>query len=158
MKKETRFILLFAVSFIMLSGKCKMPMTDYEYPLYLQNNSDKRAKFTVNNRYNAGPQYPDTTLFWEPIGIVVQAQEKRAVAGGSLNWEKIYKSVPNDTLSFVIFDADTLAKYPWEVIRNNYKILKRYDLSLDDLKRLNYTLYYPATEAMKGMKMYPAYP
>ena len=44
---------------------------------------------------------------------------------------------------FIIFHSDTMEKYTWEEVRDGYEILKRYDLSLDDIKRLDYTIVYP---------------
>ena len=44
---------------------------------------------------------------------------------------------------FYVFSVDTLEKYSWEEIREGYKILKRYDLSMDDLDSLDWTITYP---------------
>ena len=38
---------------------------------------------------------------------------------------------------------------PWETVREDYIILQRYDLSIAELEKLNWTIYYPPTEAMK---------
>jgi len=38
---------------------------------------------------------------------------------------------------------DTLKNDSWENIRDNYKVPKRYDLSLDDLKNMDWTINYP---------------
>jgi len=61
----------------------------------------------------------------------------------SLKWDVIYSSLPHDTMSVFIFHSDTLKKYTWEDVRNGYKILKRYDLSLEDLKQMNWKITYP---------------
>jgi len=44
-----------------------------------------------------------------------------------------------------------------ETIREEYKVLKRYDLSIEDIQLLNYEIPYPPTEVMRGMRMYPPY-
>ncbi|SQA93841.1 hypothetical protein [Capnocytophaga ochracea] len=72
-------------------------------------------------------------------------------------WRDIFKELPKDTLSIFIFNTDTLNKYSWEEVRRDYKILKRYDLSIQDLELLDYKVYYPPTPAMSQMKMYPKY-
>ncbi len=64
-------------------------------------------------------------------------------------------SLPNDTLSIFIFHSDTVSSYPWQTIRTEYKILKRYDLSIADLERLNYKVSYPPDNRMENVKMYP---
>ena len=60
-------------------------------------------------------------------------------------------------MSVFIFDSEILENIEWKEIRDNYMILKRYDLSLEDLQKLDFTLYYPPTEEMKDIKMYPPY-
>jgi hypothetical protein len=58
-------------------------------------------------------------------------------------WEDVFKSLPSDTLSIFIFRAKTISYYDWQLIRNNYKILKRYDISLGDLKQKKWIIPYP---------------
>jgi len=48
-----------------------------------------------------------------------------------------------DTLSVFIFDAQVLESTPWDTVKAKYIVLKRYDLSLDDLNRMNWTITYP---------------
>ncbi len=62
-----------------------------------------------------------------------------------------------DTLSVFIISADTLLKYGYDDVRENYRILVRYDLDWEEVKKLNYIFPYPPTPEMKGMKMYPSY-
>ena len=63
----------------------------------------------------------------------------------------------NDMMHFFLFDADTFETYSWQELRDGNKILQRYDLKGKDIKRLNYTVPYPPTEAMRDIKMYPPY-
>ena len=60
-------------------------------------------------------------------------------------------------MSIYLFDAETVDNTPWETIREEYKVLKRYDLSLEDIQFLDYEISYPPTEQMKDMRMYPPY-
>ena len=62
-----------------------------------------------------------------------------------------------DSLFVYIFDAELIENTPWEVIAKDYLVLKRYDLTLEDLQRLNWKITYPPTEAMKDVKQYPPY-
>lgn len=62
-----------------------------------------------------------------------------------------------DTIRIFVFSYDTLMKYDWEVIRSGYKILKRYDLTLKNLKDLNWSITYPPSEFMKDIKQFPPY-
>jgi len=39
-------------------------------------------------------------------------------------------------------DANTLETTSWDTIKLNYKVLKRYDLSFQDLEKMNWTITY----------------
>ena len=99
--------------------------------------------------------YPDTTLpkKYPHLNKVSEVWGTR----DPFTEDYILSLFPADTLSIFFFDPDTLAKYDWETIRKDYKILIRYDLSRQDLKKLDWHFYYPPTEEMKGMKMFPPY-
>lgn len=62
-----------------------------------------------------------------------------------------------DTLSVFMIHRDTLLKYGYDDVRENYRILVRYDLDWEEVKKLNYIFPYPPTPDMKDMKMYPSY-
>lgn len=107
-------------------------------------------------------QYPDTSLVDVlPEFLAVKPQGHNYDDYGLLyGLEKeidIYKYKNTDTLSFFILSPDTILKYGWEDVRKNYRILKRYDLSYSDVESLDFKIYYPPTQAMKHMKMYPLY-
>jgi hypothetical protein len=97
------------------------------------------------------PTYADYTL-WE-----VDPHQNISMPHMAVSGEKIFKGLPKDTLSVFIVNNDTINKYSWDGIRENYNILIRYDLSLKNLKNLKYTIPYPPTDAMRDMKMYPPY-
>jgi hypothetical protein len=95
--------------------------------------------------YNFSLIYPDTTLRTEdnPISIL-----RSQVASGETvseprrgSWEGIFDIC--DTLMIFIFDETTLNTVPWDTVRKNYLILKRYDLSLEDLEKLDWMVTYP---------------
>ena len=62
---------------------------------------------------------------------------------GRLKWSKFFRELPHDTLSVFIFHTDTLKNNSWEEVRDHYKILKRYDLSLSDLEKMHFKIVYP---------------
>ena len=106
-----------------------------------------------------GNQYPDTILP-ETNRYIVYNMEKELSSGLEHHfptWEKYFSLLPRDTLSIYIFHSDTLNKYPWNIVKEKYMILKRYDLSLSDLKQLDFKVPYPPSSAMSNMKMYPPY-
>lgn len=62
-----------------------------------------------------------------------------------------------DTLIVFAFDADTLDYYGWDTVCAKYKVLQRYDLSLEDLQDLDFKLCFPPSEAMEHIHMWPPY-
>ena len=42
-----------------------------------------------------------------------------------------------------LFSKDTIDQVPWDRIRDEYLILRRYDLTLEDLEAMNWTIEYP---------------
>ncbi len=103
-------------------------------------------------------EYPDTLL---PVEEPYWNYAISPLESASLSFEgscrKMYHNSKRDTLSFFFLSPDTIAKYGWEDVRENYRILKRYDLSFSDVESLDFTIYYPPTNAMRYMKMYPPF-
>lgn len=145
--------------FILCSFKCKKLDADVN-PGYIHNMSKHTITASLSNNYAIDPLYPDTTLPTQKTTTVghILPDETKAIFIRNALWKNIYEvKADRDTISFFIYDVDTLNKYPRETIREQYMILKRYDLSFYDLQKLNYTLYYPPTEAMRDMKMWPPF-
>lgn len=124
-------------------------------------NVDNHFSSTIcwNNAFGGGEKtYPDTTLLFkrERVNRKVKAEGKY-YDYYSLSFEELFSDLPQDTLSMYFFSQDTLDKYSWEEIQAGYKVLIRYDISLQDLIRLDYTISYPPDERMRSIKMYPSY-
>ncbi len=51
--------------------------------------------------------------------------------------------IRSDTLMVYVFDAQILDSVSWDDVISEYMVLKRYDLSLDDLKQSDFTITYP---------------
>ena len=123
-------------------------------PLLIVNNSNE----SIQVLWFHPPFYPDTTLSEiEPdFDLPISPNESRGFLRGKVDWNGIFEhDLLSDTLSIVFISQATLAKYDWNTIRNDYKILKRYDLSLGDLERLDFTVTYPPNASMDGVKTYP---
>lgn len=120
---------------------------------------EDRYVFTIKNNTNitigyylaivesyGGSEYPDTLL--PSTGYLVTREikpfDKIFVGDNPAPWDDMLSSqLSSDTLSVFFFDADTLHAYAWEEIQQDYKILARYDLSIEDLKRMDFTITYP---------------
>jgi hypothetical protein len=155
MKTQFFFLVLLIVTAFLLTA-CPVEIHD---DWYFDNHTNDAL--VVYMALGIASAYPDTLLPSDVnnmhIGRSDPHSKQPMYANGYVKPEDIVKGLPLDTLSIFIIFEDTLLTYSWEVIRSDYKILKRYDLSLQDLQKLNYTIPYPPTETMKNMKMYPPY-
>jgi len=68
-----------------------------------------------------------------------------------------YENSFSDTMFVYVFDAMVIRHRPWEVIARDYLVLQRYDLTLEDLQRLNWRITFPPDERMRNVKMYPPF-
>jgi hypothetical protein len=98
--------------------------------------------------YNFNPYpYPDTTLFDgdSPFLDLQQYNLSLLYANSSKNlnaaWLASFEKNPTPIMLF-FFSRDTIDQVPWEKIRSEYNILKRYDLSKSKLDSLNWTIEY----------------
>jgi hypothetical protein len=62
-----------------------------------------------------------------------------------------------DFISFYVFDGEVVESNDWNSVVENNLVLQRYDLSLEDFRRLDWTLTYPPDERMKDIRMSPPY-
>ncbi len=60
-------------------------------------------------------------------------------------------------LQIIIFDENIIHTVPFDTVRKYDMILKRYNLTLENLQDLNWTVYYPPTEAMRYVKQSPPF-
>ena len=127
------------------------------------NNANHAIGYNLSLGAHSGNCYPDTLLPSTNFTVTKNIKPGRSDSYDSgIEWKKIFSRLPKDTMSVFIFHTDTLTKYPWEEVRDRYMILRRYDLSYDDIVRLynkhNFPeIPYPPDERMKYMKMYPSY-
>ena len=80
------------------------------------------------------------------------------MGGSAYNYSDILKRrTQKGILSVYIFSQEDVDENGWEDVLTNNRYLVRYDLSAKDLDRLSGTIYFPSTEEMKDVKMYPPY-
>jgi hypothetical protein len=90
--------------------------------------------------------YPDTNLpIVKPFKRIVRKDKPYYLDRQDENgkWEDYIASLPKDTLSIFFMDAKIFTDSTWQTIRDKYLVLKRYDLSAEQLKNLNFTINYP---------------
>lgn len=137
---KTLIIILFITNLI----KCENINMDKKYAINLLNNAEHSigCYFALGGKY--GTLYPDTVLPATNQYIIKEIKSgSRYIYDSGIKWNEIFSKLLQDTLSIYIFHTDTLKQNSWEEIKNGYKVLKRYDLSLEDLENLNWELTYP---------------
>jgi len=110
----------------------------------------------VNNCENSiyilwDTSYPDTVYFGHGPGPEVESANLILPHETSLKpiqerscWEEIIAGdrIPSDTLMVFVFDA-YIENTDWSDVVNDYMVLKRFDLSLEDLEKMDWTIAYP---------------
>jgi len=105
---------------------------------------------------------PEDTIFDGMVGSRFVLPDS-SIQEGSVNecWEMDFTAVPY--IQYLVMDGSLMHKYreyaytSSDTIRKYVPVIQRYQLTLQDLERLNYVVTYPPTEEMKNVKMYPPY-
>lgn len=91
-------------------------------------------------------EYPDTAI---NVSNPALAGDYYKVSGNSsgdpLKLQDTYEGRFNqyEKVMVFVFDARVIETTPWETVKANYMVLRRYDLSLDDLNKMNWAITYP---------------
>jgi hypothetical protein len=145
---------------IVCNASCLLPTL---YDIKFTNNTETDVyvfiAYGLGGYYNM--TYPDTTIYFSKVDRRINFHSDIKEAFWATP-EEILDRISSDTLSVYYFHPDTLNVYTWEIIQRDYKILRRYDLSIEDIhKFLNKNnvpeIPYPPDDRMKNMKMYPPY-
>ena len=153
MKIQKKIITLFVV--LMFTG------CDPLYHVFFSNISERSI---IVNYYTSF--YPDTTImdYWNETPIESQDTSMIFEVIGTLPdfFRPNSDDVLLDTVSIFVYDADSINYYSWDKVVKYYMILQRYDISMSDLEELeksrNFSLlFFPPTEAMKHIHMWPPY-
>jgi hypothetical protein len=136
-----KLLLLFAL--VLCSNSCEnVPFVDKAYRIIVINNSS-RDVYVYKADLNAEIQYPDTLLPSSNATFLKIPANKRGYFDSKTTWEENIKNLPSDTLSVFFIDGSIFENEEWDTIKDNYLILKRYDLSIEDLEKCNFTITYP---------------
>lgn len=125
------------------AGSCdKPPLVERFYSIEISNNSiDTICPYLALGE--GLTQYPDTTLPSERPALVKIAPNKRFYYDSRKTWNQRIDELAADTLSIFIIDGGFYRDSSWSVIRDHYLILKRFDLSVSDLKSIKWKVSYP---------------
>ena len=138
MKHMKIFIcIIMGLVFFAPSCKHKDPLVEKAYGIWVQNNSNVIINYLVS--YN----YPDTIIPDQYSNLAGIKAMNKGDYQSKKDWDAVFAENNASKISFFFFSPDTITKYGWNDVRSGYKILKRKDLSLQDLKNSNYTVTYP---------------
>lgn len=110
---------------------------------------DVQHYFKINNNanhwisYYVDESYPDTVIKLTKPTIKTVPPNSSFKESDWGTWGERFDNIEGNKISVYVIHTDTLNKYTWEKVRDDYMILKRYDLSLDDLKESDFTITYP---------------
>ena len=149
MKNKINILIVVVIAF--MSTGCEI-FLDVNYRIAIQNETNDTIRFYGS--YN----YPDTAISQNTPMLLypVIPHTRDYINSRGKKWEKVLVA-PHDTMSIFILQQEVVNTYTWDEIRSKYLILKRYDLSITDLRNLNFVVTYPPTKAMKDIKQYPRY-
>ena len=125
------------------------------YTIKVYNNSTHYIDVLLSH---GNPVFPDTLLpdrFYYKLDPTKPGSECNYY--NSLTFKDFIQFYDSDTVIIFIFHTDTLLKYSWDEVREDYKILKRYDISWQEMERLRGDIHYPPTVAEKYIRQYPPY-
>ena len=133
------------ISLLCLGSTCKKDdENDYHKIIKFINNSNMELYVQQSGGY------PDTTFargeFPNPIlselNRILPNETNTMALEARYSYEEKFK-YSYDTLMIFILNSQVLKTTPWEKVQQDYLVLKRYDLGLEDLKRMNWTITYP---------------
>jgi len=108
------------ISFINKSGKAVYVEGDFSWP-------DTSMNFVFSIQGNSYKKVlPD--VVGNPLELMDTYEER---------FEQL------EVLMVFVFDAEVLETTPWDTVKSNYLVLKRYDLSLEDLQDMDWKIIYP---------------
>ncbi len=131
-------------SMLFLANACPDQDIDFsDSTITIHNNTDM-----VVLHYFDFYRYPDTSLNFDNPFLNEQQLDLAIIPpNNSIEqedaWLKYFEQPNTSKVMLYLIDKDVFDDQPWDSIKANYMVLERYDLSLQDLKQMNWTITYP---------------
>ena len=140
--KKNLFITALVFEFLLFTAQSCKDRSDCHGGITIQNNSSKAIYV------DAAAGYPDTTYFKYGPNPAGNAYDKKVEAGqgntaGVNSFGNCMESFLTKPIMIYIFDAHVLETTPWDTVIAHNLYLKRYDLTLADIKNRNWLVTYP---------------
>ncbi|MCA1763808.1 MAG: hypothetical protein LC664_12570 [Flavobacteriales bacterium] len=141
MMRVIAFILLLFV--LVISTGCPENFDEPDSTVVLKNTSNMDIVHLMESRLVADTALPLPTPFPGEGNIansIIPADSSRAYTDSYIQG---FEENPNKVLMIWFFSRDSVEQLSWDSIVTNYQILRRYDLTLNDLEAMNWTAEYP---------------
>jgi len=130
------------ISILVISNSCEKVMEKW-YTIKVQNNTDKVIFVSAGCDKYGLFSYPDTILTTSKPSLLSVAPNDYNYLDNGKKWEKINEELPEKKLIIYFFNSDTINFYDWTQIKEGNKVMKRMDLSVEELENMNWTITYP---------------
>jgi hypothetical protein len=130
--KKIVYMVCLSYFFLQISSACNEEKL--QQSITIQNNSSDSICFLYTEKY------PDTLIDCKLVqrGLGPKQEYKLELRNG---WENEFSRI--HVLQIFIIDLNIVRTEPCDTIRKYNKILKRYQLTLDDVEKINWTITYP---------------
>ena len=126
-------------SSVCVADSCKYPpFVEIFYPIYYKNNTDTVVSFGYSLLY------PDTSIVHMQRYQITAVSPKKtsSIDNSSKDWADIInQDIPGKKLQVFVFSV-LVNDTNWPTVRDNYLVKKRYEITADQLKTMNYTIAY----------------
>jgi hypothetical protein len=132
------FCILLLILFFTNSSCDKAIIGKTVYRIMIKNNTNGALSFALS--YN----YPDTIPYKEMLVYTIDANDF-GTKDNSKKWDKVIdEDIPGKKLQIFVFSVSKISpEWNWDSVITKYQVLKRYELTSQQLKDMNYTVSYP---------------
>jgi hypothetical protein len=134
MKRMLKKVTLLMVIITLCSYSCHRDEHRY---IYVINNYDKAIYYGISF------SYPDTSILTIQVVPGDNGNISHKIKSGEQKtiMAEVFSLKP--TMQFFIFDADVIESTPWDSIAVHSMLLKRFQYTVSDMEKCNWTITYP---------------
>lgn len=92
--------------------------------------------------FDSYKNYPDPLNNSFTTRVIANESSQKVFPTYGNCYESIYANINSGVIMFYVFDGPTLEIQGWDYIKTNNLVLKRYDLTVQDLENMNWTITY----------------
>lgn len=141
-----KIILILNTFILLVLTSCSYQNTDNCHQvLTFVNNTNNHLYVSLSGEYPNNEAYKnEVNPLLDPPNSKIEALEKNNhVLSGKNCYEVTYRDyIKSGIMMVYVFDGSTLEAKGWDYIKANNLVLKRYDLTLEDLENMNWTIMY----------------